>query len=47
VIDAEAKTGTLRLTVKRLGRAKPSRVEICRDRDQRTPSAKRQQPLNA
>src|SRR5512147_2656461 len=43
VLDAQAKNGTLRLTVQRLGRPKPSRVEICRDRDQRTPSAKRQQ----
>jgi hypothetical protein len=43
VLDAQAKDGTLRLTVQRLGRPKPSRVEICRDRDHRTPSAKRQQ----
>jgi hypothetical protein len=43
VIDAEAKNGLLRVTVQRLGRPKPSRLEICRDRDRRTPSAKRSQ----
>src|SRR3954463_10007029 len=43
VLDAEAKNGTLRITVQRLGRPKPSRLEMCRDRDQRTPSAKRSQ----
>src|SRR3954470_8357315 len=43
VLDAEAKNGILRLTVQRLGRPKPSRLEICRDRDLRTPSAKRTQ----
>ncbi len=43
VIDAEARNGVLRITVQRLGRPKPSRLEICRDRDLRTPSAKRTQ----
>jgi hypothetical protein len=43
VIDAEAKNGLLRITVQRLGRPRPSRLEICRDRDRRTPSAKRTQ----
>jgi hypothetical protein len=41
----EAKNGTLRLMVQRLGRPKPSRLEICRDRDQGTPSAKRSQRM--
>jgi hypothetical protein len=43
VLDAEAKNETLRLTIQRLGRPKPSRIEICRDRDRRTPSARHQQ----
>ncbi len=41
VIDAEEKHGTLRLSVLRLGQAKPAKLEICRDRDRRSPSAKR------
>lgn len=43
VVDAEATANTLRLKVQRLGRAKPSLLEICRDRDRRTPSARRTQ----
>ena len=43
VLDGEAKNGVLRLTIQRLGRPKPTKLEICRDRDQRTPSAKRTQ----
>lgn len=43
VLDAEGTSGTLRLSVQRLGRPKPSLLEICRDRDRRTPSAKRTQ----
>jgi hypothetical protein len=43
VIDAEGKNGLLKITVQRLGRPKPSKLEICRDRDRRTPSAKRTQ----
>src|ERR1700691_3281923 len=41
VIDAEIKNGTLRLAVQRLGQAKPSKLEICRERDRRTPTARR------
>jgi hypothetical protein len=41
VLDAEVKNGTLRLAVQRLGQARPSRLEICRDRDRRTPTARR------
>lgn len=41
VLDAETKNGTLRLMVQRLGRSRPSRLEICRERDRRTSSAKR------
>ena len=43
VLEAEQKNGTLRLLVQRLGRPKPNLLEICRSRDQRTPSAKRSQ----
>src|SRR3954466_7914020 len=35
------KNGTLRLDVRKFGQAKPTTLEICRERDQRTPSAKR------
>jgi hypothetical protein len=41
VVDAEAKGDVLRLAVQRLGQARPLRLEICRERDRRTPSAKR------
>lgn len=43
VVDLEEKNGTMKLSVQRLGRPKPTHLEICRDRDQRTPSAKRSQ----
>ncbi len=41
VVDAEVKNGTLRLAVQRLGQARPTKLEICRERDRRTPTAKR------
>ena len=41
VLDAEVKNGTLRLTVQKLGQARPSRLEICRERDRRSPTARR------
>jgi hypothetical protein len=41
VLDAEVKNGTLRLAVQRLGQARPSKLEICRERDRRSPSARR------
>jgi hypothetical protein len=41
VLDAELKNGTLRLAVQRLGQARPSKLEICRERDRRSPSAKK------
>src|ERR1700720_2480764 len=41
VLDAEVKNGTLRLAVQRLGHARPSKLEICRERDRRTPTARR------
>jgi hypothetical protein len=41
VLDAELKNDVLRLSVLRLGQAQPSKLEICRERDRRTPSAKK------
>ena len=41
VVEAEIKNGTLRLAVQRLGQAHPTKLEICRERDRRSPSAKR------
>jgi len=41
VLEAEVKSGTLRLAVQRLGQARPTKLEICRERDRRSPSAKR------
>jgi hypothetical protein len=41
VLDAEVKNGMLRLAVQRLGQTHPSKMEICREKDRRSPSAKR------
>ena len=41
VLDAEVRSGTLRLFVQKLGQSRPSRLEICRERDRRSPTAKR------
>ena len=41
VLEAEVKNGTLRLAVQRLGQARPSKLEICRERDRRTPTVRR------
>ena len=41
VLDAEVKSGVLRLAVVRLGQTRPTKLEICRERDRRSPSAKR------
>ncbi len=41
VLEAEVKNGTLRLAVQRLGQSRPSRLEICRERDRRSPTARR------
>lgn len=41
VLDAEAKNDVLRLVVQRFGQAKPTKLEICRQRDRRAPTAKR------
>ena len=41
VLDAELKNGMLRLAVQRLGQSRPTKLEICRQRDRRSPSAKK------
>src|SRR3954468_8275120 len=41
VVDAEQKDRVLRLEVQRFGQGKPAKLEICRDRDQRTPTVKK------
>ena len=41
VVDAEVKSGVLRLAVQRLGQSRASKLEICRERDRRSPSAKK------
>jgi len=41
ILDAETKGATLRLQVQRMGQTRPTWLDICRDRDQRTPAARR------
>ncbi|HYM08972.1 MAG TPA: hypothetical protein VEU11_20640 [Terriglobales bacterium] len=41
VLDVEIKQEVLRLAVQRLGQTRPGKLEICRQRDRRTPTAKR------
>jgi hypothetical protein len=41
VLEVEIKNEVLRLSVQRLGQVHPSKLEICRQRDRRTPTAKR------
>lgn len=41
VLDVESRGETLRVTVQKMGQTKPVRLEICRERDPRTASAKR------
>ena len=41
VLEAEVRNNVLRLAVQRLGQAHPAKLEICRERDRRTPSAKK------
>lgn len=41
VIDAEVKNGSMILTVRRFAQARPHKLEICRDRDQRAPATQR------
>ena len=41
VLDAEVKATTLRLLVQRMGQTRPTRLDFCRNRDQRSPAARR------
>src|SRR5262245_49306773 len=41
IVDLEVRHNSVRLRVQRLGQTRPSKLEICRDRDQRTPSARK------
>jgi len=41
VLDAEVKNERLLLAVQRLGQSKPTKLEICRERDRRAPTARR------
>ena len=41
VLDAEIKGSTLRLQVQRMGQRQPTRLDFCRDRDLRSPAARR------
>jgi hypothetical protein len=41
VVDAEIKNGTLLLSVRKFAQARPHKLEICRDRDRRAPSARK------
>ena len=41
VLDAELKNGTLTLTARRFGQARPIKIEICRDLDRRPPTAQK------
>jgi hypothetical protein len=45
VLELENRGDTLRVTVQRIGHTKPSRLEICRQRDRRTATAKKQARL--
>jgi hypothetical protein len=41
VLEAEVKNGTLRLAVQKMGQGRPSKLEICRERDRRSPTARK------
>lgn len=41
VLEAEVKNGTLRLAVQRMGQVRPSKLEICREHDRRSPTARK------
>lgn len=41
VVDLEAKNGLLALSVRRFAQARPVKLEICRNRDRRTPTAQK------
>jgi len=41
VVEADARNGVLALSVRRFAQARPSKLEICRDRDRRAPAAQK------
>jgi len=41
ILEAEEKKGTLQLTVQRMGQPRPSKLEICRSLDPRTPTSRK------
>jgi hypothetical protein len=41
VLDAEIRNQVMRVAVQRMGQTRPTKLEICRERDQRAPSARR------
>ena len=41
VLDIQVKGGAIRLQVQRFGQSRPSIMEVCRNRDRRTPTAKK------
>src|SRR5947207_1489945 len=41
ILESEVRNGSLRLTVQKLGQSRPSKLEICRSQDHRTPTARR------
>ncbi len=41
VLDIELKNDKLRLAVQRMGQSKPTKLDICRERDRRSPTVKR------
>ena len=41
ILDSEVRNGNLRLMVQKLGQSRPSKLEICKGHDRRTPTARR------
>jgi hypothetical protein len=41
ILDYEVRNGILRLMVQKLGQSRPSKLEICKGHDHRTPTARR------
>jgi hypothetical protein len=41
ILDSEVRHGNLRLMVQKLGQSRPSKLEICKGHDHRTPTARR------
>lgn len=41
ILDSEIRNGNLRLMVQKLGQSRPSKIDICKGHDHRTPTARR------